>query len=175
MKKIDENISIIKTTDVFWKDYRNLRLRALKKEPQAFASTYKSQKNDGDEKWQQRLKLYQDGKGDWMVFSGNGRNLIGMSGAFQTDEDRKDNEVYIIAVYVVKKARGKGVSKLLLKSLLEELIDAGVRKVKLSVSSEQIAAVKLYENFGFKTIGKENVILGDGKYHKVLLMGKFLY
>jgi ribosomal protein S18 acetylase RimI-like enzyme len=76
---------------------------------------------------------------------------------------------------VAKEARGKGVSKKLMKALLDEFEKiANITKVKLSVNKQQIPAVKLYEGFGFKVVGQENLRLGDGNYYDELLMEKII-
>jgi ribosomal protein S18 acetylase RimI-like enzyme len=157
--------SIVSADNVDWFSYRDFRLEALQTEPQAFGSSYNDQVNRKNEEWQHNLKRYIQGNGNWMFFATQGLNLIGMMGAFQTDADRKNNTAQIIAVYVKREFRGKGVGKKLMKALLEELAKAKIKKVKLSVNVEQVAAVKLYENFGFKVVSKEDQILGDGQKH----------
>lgn len=168
-----ENIRLLEASEVKLKDYKNLRLEALHEEPQAFGSSYKDQKNSSDEEWQKWLEDYRKGERSWMIFAGDGQKLIGMLGAYQTDLDVENKEANIIAVYVTKQARGKGVSKLLLKRLLDKLTnDTSVKRVKLAVNIDQEAAVKLYESFGFKVSGKENMVLGDGIAHEEYLMEK---
>ena len=44
---------ILTPKEVSWEDYKNLRLEALKNEPQAFGSSYKDQVNNADDIWQQ--------------------------------------------------------------------------------------------------------------------------
>ena len=67
-----------------------------------------------------------------MVFAGINNKLIGMMGAFQTDEDADNQIAHIMAVYVSKEARGKGVSKLMMKRLLAKLnSSSSIRTVKL--------------------------------------------
>lgn len=168
-----KNIRLLEASEVELKDYKNLRLEALREEPQAYGSSYKDQKNSPDEEWQRWLENYRNGERNWMIFASDGQKLIGMMGAYQADSDVENNEANIIAVYVTKQARGKGVSKLLLKGLLTKLTkDTIIKKVKLAVNIDQVAAVKLYESFGFKVNGKDNMVLGDGIAHEEYLMQK---
>src|SRR5437762_515843 len=90
-----------------WRKYKDLRLRALKEEPQAFSSTYEENIKHPDEFWMERLKDSEGGK-QWLVFAKNGEKLVGMVGGIFLDE--KDT-VYVIAMYVAKEERGKGISK----------------------------------------------------------------
>lgn len=169
-----ETVQILNSNKVKVSDYRDLRLRALKEEPHAFASTHASQKDDSDEIWGERLKRYQEENGNWMVFAAISQKLVGMLGAYQTKEDIKTNAANIIAVYVAPEVRGKGISKLLMERVLQKLKASKIITVKLSVNTSQTAALRLYERFGFSNIGKENKKLGDGQMHDEYLMEKDL-
>ena len=168
------NISILKANNVFWKDYKNLRLRALREEPKAFASSYEIEKNTPDEEWKKRLKSYKEGKNNWMVFANDAGKLVGMVGAYQTDRHIKNNSVDIIALFVPGEERGRGISKLLMRALLDELKNASISNAKLSVYKEQVIALNLYKKLGFKITGQENVPHGTGEPHKAYLMEKTL-
>ena len=169
------NLIILKPSEVSWQDYRNLRLRALKDEPQAFASSYEKEKEALDEEWQNQLKSDKNGNGDWVVLAGNGEQLVGMVGAWQSDEDKKNNIANIFGVFVVNEARGKGISKLLMSSLLDLLTNTTpLKKVILGVNTDQTVAVNLYKRIGFKKIKTYNILLGDGKYHDEYVMEKEL-
>ncbi len=168
-----EKIYLLDASEVELEDYKNLRLESLREEPQAFGSSYKDQKDLPNEDWQTWLDRYKEGKRNWMIFASNSQKLIGMMGAYQTDLDFENKEANIIAVYVTKQSRGKGVSKILMKGLLDKLTNkTSIQKIKLSVNIDQIAAIKLYESFGFKVVEKDTVVLGDGKAHDEYLMQK---
>jgi len=170
-----KDIQILEASEVKLSDYRALRLEALQKEPQAFGSSYEDQKNAPDADWQTWLNNYIEGERNWMVFAAINNKLVGMLGAFQTDQDVEAQIAQLIAVYVTKDARGKGVSKLLMKRLLDKIIrDTPVKKLKLAVNIDQTAAVELYKSFGFEVVGKENMTLGDRKTHEEYLMKKKL-
>lgn len=149
-----------------WRAYKQLRLKALKEEPSAFSTTYTSQLSVPDREWKERLTRYQKRKGNWMLFAQKNNKLIGMMGAYQT-EDRK---THVMAVFVAKPYRGKGISKLLLAKLLTELKKAKVHVVELGVNCKQKAACALYDRFGFVLFDKKRFVLGDGKRHTEYLM-----
>jgi ribosomal protein S18 acetylase RimI-like enzyme len=169
----NNEVQIVKLQPSQWEAYKNLRLRALQEEPQAFGSSYAENVSKPDNYWVERLTDVEEGK-NWLVFAKENNNLIGMMGGFRKDDDPED-VVNVIAVYVAKEARGKGVSKKLMQALLEDFEkDPSINKVKLSVNKEQIPAVKLYESFGFKVVGEENIRLGDGNLYDELVMEKQL-
>lgn len=164
------DITILSSTNVRWQDYRDLRLKALREEPQAFGSSYESEKNTPDTEWQKRLENYNEARQDWAVFASNGQRLTGMVAAYQAQEDKKNDIANMIAMFVENGARGKGIGKLLVKNLMGLLTNSSIKKVRLSVSTKQVAAVKLYEGLGFKIVGRNNIELGDGKLHEVFSM-----
>lgn len=168
------NVRIIEAKNVNVNDYRKLRLEALHSEPQAFGSAYKDHVDLPIADWQDWLGGYVEGKMSWMVFAANDR-LVGMIGAFQNREDVKNKKAQIIALYVTKEVRGIGVSKLLLQALLGKLRNIPtIKTVVLDVNVNQVAAVTLYESFGFTIMGNNKPILGDGQEHEVYLMQKTL-
>jgi len=164
------DIKVIPASQINWSDYRDLRLEALKLEPQAFGSSYEDQKNDSQAAWEFRLNRYIEGNGNWMLFAAKDKKIIGMMGAFQAQDDIKNNTAQIIAVYVKKKHRGKGISKTLFSSLLKLLNQSNIKKVKLSVNIDQVAAVSLYKKFGFKITNQERNKLGDRLFHDEYVM-----
>lgn len=158
--------------EVSTQEYKQLRLEALKEEPQAFATRYDDQKNVSDDQWQEWLQNYKDEKHNFMLFAQYKNELIGMIGAFQKTEDIEKNRAQIIAVYVKKSHREKGISTMLLSEMLSLLKRKNIQQVYLCVNVDQIAAVTLYQHAGFVVIKKENMILGDNKMHEEYIMEK---
>lgn len=158
-----EAVKIITLEPAAWQLYRDLRLRALKEEPQAFASTYEENANKPDEYWMKRLEEANEGKTQWLVFAKQGDKLIGMVGAFVKD---KMDTVDIIAVYVAKEARGQGIAKKLMNSIISKIQkNKSVKRLLVGVNPEQVPAFNLYKGLGFTILKKERMILGDGKEH----------
>src|SRR5947209_7654165 len=108
------HLEIIKLQPEDWQAYKSLRLEALRNEPQAFGSSYQENLQKPDVYWQGRLADAAEGKKSWLLFAKEKDRLIGMIGAFITDE--KD-AAEIISVYVTKEKRGKGVSKALMTEI----------------------------------------------------------
>jgi ribosomal protein S18 acetylase RimI-like enzyme len=166
-----EEIEIITLSHEGWKQYRDLRLRALKEEPQAYSSTYEENVKHPDEFWMERLKDSEDGK-QWLLFAKRGEELVGMAGGIFLDE--KDT-VYVIAMYVAKEERGQGISKKLMEGLIEKVKENKlIRKLSLRVSTNQPEAQNLYKSFGFKEFKQEKIVLGDGEERIICYMEKIL-
>ncbi len=161
---------IVKLHPEQWRAYKKLRLRALKEEPAAFSTRYDAQAIVADGEWKARLERYYEGNGNWMLFARIKRQLVGMMGAFQTAEDARTKTAHIMAVFVLKSYRGKGISKLLLTRLLDELKKKNVHVVELGVNPRQKVALALYTRFGFAIFSKKRIVLGDGKRHTEYLM-----
>jgi ribosomal-protein-alanine N-acetyltransferase len=69
---------------------------------------------------------------------------------------------FIHSFYVAKNFRNKGVGSFLLKESINLLKKDGIKKIELTVASDNIYAVHLYEKFGFKKIGFLRDIYGKG-------------
>ena len=167
-------VEITTLPEVSWAELRALRLRALQEEPQAFAQSYEDARAAPDELWQERLREAIDGT-SWLVCARRDGQLVGMVGAFQSDEDRAQHRATVFGTYVEAAARGAGIGQRLLAALLARLAATGaVRGVHLTVNTEQAAAVRLYQAAGFRIVGEEAVTLGDGLSHREFIMEKSL-
>jgi ribosomal protein S18 acetylase RimI-like enzyme len=152
-----------------WRQYKELRLRALEKEPGAFSSTYAEVSADPDIKWPQRLQRAIDVE-DWLLFARLDGNLVGMIGAFQDEEEKQNKIAHVYGMYVDAEARRQGIGRALMARLLEDLRDRNIVTARLGVNADQQPAKKLYENFGFATVGGQLWTMGDGQEHQVLAM-----
>ena len=162
-------IEIIKLPVSEWQTYKTLRLRALKEETKAFSTRYEEQAKHTDEQWQNRLAT-----GEYMLFAKLNDQLVGMMVGYIPNPEKDKQSANIVSVYVTPEARGKGISKRLMEELLKHLKAGGITKVKLTVNKDQLAAVNLYQNFGFQITGKEESVMGDRVTHTELLMTKLL-
>jgi ribosomal protein S18 acetylase RimI-like enzyme len=70
--------------------------------------------------------------------------------------------LYSLAVH--PNHRGQGIGNRLLKTTLAELVARGAKRVFLEVEQANLAAVKLYERHGFRSIGILPDYYGDGRH-----------
>ncbi len=145
-----------------WREYRELRLRALKTDPQAFGQSYEEAVKHPEERWRQRLIDADQGK-SWLVFAEHDEELIGMAGAHQWPEDIEANRAMIIAVYVDEAARGHGLGERLMQAVMDKMAAAGLASAILAVNPIQTAALRLYEKMGFRVTGTEINLMGTGE------------
>ena len=82
----------------------------------------------------------------------------------------------IFGTYVEKEYRGKGIGNKLMDSVMENIQEnVNVSKIELTVNSEQKAAVKLYEKYGFELVGRlEKGLKIDDKFYDELIMERHL-
>ncbi len=152
-----------------WKEYRELRLRALREDPEAFSSVYATARDLPDDFWQGRLAKALQGEKEWLLFGRDQGRLVGMIGAFV--EEGSPDTATIVSVYVPKEERGKGISRRLMEEMLMLLSEKpGLRKARLAVNVSQLAAVRLYEKFGFQEVGREPAETGEGKPVEQMIM-----
>jgi RimJ/RimL family protein N-acetyltransferase len=151
-----------------WKEYRDLRLEALIKEPIAFGSSYDEEKNLSEEEWRKRIGN--------AFFAMSEDKPIGMIVYVRDNKIKTKHIGNIFGVYVTREYRGKGVGKKLMDIVLAQVQKSkDVVKIKLTVNPEQKVAVKLYQNCGFKIVGQlKKELYVEGKFYDELSMEKLL-
>ncbi|MBA3724326.1 MAG: GNAT family N-acetyltransferase [Candidatus Levybacteria bacterium] len=73
-----------------------------------------------------------------------------------------DNDIELNKIYIDKNYQGKGIGKVLMKSMFEHPRLDRIENIYLDVFDENKKAIGLYEKYGFKRIGKTPFKL-DGK------------
>lgn len=171
---MEHHVEIVPGAEVAWADLRELRLRALLDAPQAFAQSYDVARAFPDYLWQQRIEEARAGT-SWLICARMSGRLVGMVGAFQSDDDRDHHRVTVVSTYVDPLVRGQGIGQRMLTVLLTQL--AMVRELtvaRLAVNTEQRAAVSLYQAAGFHIVSNGAVTLGDGRLHSEVIMERSL-
>ena len=159
-----ENIEIVVLQPSQWQEYRDLRLKALKEEPQAYVAKYEENVILPDDFWIKRLEEASAEQTQWLLFAKQGNNLVGIVGGFIKEEK---NTVLIISLYVTKEMRGQGVAKKLMSQLITKIkLNKLINKLEVGVNPEQTGALHLYRSLGFKIVKQGKEILGDGKEHE---------
>jgi ribosomal protein S18 acetylase RimI-like enzyme len=130
-----------------WQDYRALRLEALQKEPLAFGSSWEEESKSSEEEWRRRINN--------AFFAVTQDRLIGMIIWVQVTRIKSKHIANIYGVYVAEEYRLKGIGKQLMDTVLARIKEnRDIKKIELAVNPVQKAAVKLYQNFGFKIAGQ---------------------
>jgi ribosomal protein S18 acetylase RimI-like enzyme len=146
--------------------FRDLRLEALQRSPEGFASSYEAEK-DRDAAWfAGRLK-----EAAVFVAIGDDRPL-GMAGFKAHDTPKMAHKGMLWGMYVAPEARGLGVGRKLVQAVLEHA-QGKVEQVQLAVTAENPAARALYEAMGFEVYATEPRSLKEGdRYWDDLLMAR---
>lgn len=64
-------------------------------------------------------------------------------------------------IYILPESKGKGVGKLLMKTITDIAMKNENHTLSLNVNRDN-AAIDFYKNIGFEKVGEENIDIGDG-------------
>jgi len=148
--------------------YRDIRLEALKKNPEAFGSTF--EREDA-----QPLSWFEAAVGRADIFGAflDG-TLAGIAGYAARESSKQAHKALLWGMYVRTAARNAGLGKRLVGAVLDHA-RGRVEMVQLTVVSENEAARRLYGALGFVEFGYEKRALKQaGRYYDEVLMVKFL-
>jgi len=139
-----------------WRDYRDLRLEALKRDPSAYGSSFEEAERLPEDEWRRRIQN--------VLFALSDDRPVGMI-VYVFDEGLKTKHIAeIYGFYVSANHRGEGVgTRLLEHALLLIRKNKGIVKVRLYVNPEQRVAVKLYKRAGFVVTGRMEKELKIGR------------
>ena len=159
-------IRIVRLPEERWKEYRKLRLEALKVEPSAFGSSLEEESEFTEGVWRKRIK--------GVLFAVSEGRPVGLLSYIFEDRVKTRHVAHIYSVYVTPKYRGKGIGERLLKRALAEIRrNREAVKAQLSVNPLLRPAVALYKKAGFEVAGRPRNELKIGRrYYDLLLMEK---
>ncbi|MGH7053334.1 MAG: GNAT family N-acetyltransferase [Stellaceae bacterium] len=148
--------------------YREIRLEALRSDPDAFGSTF-------DEENSEPLRWFVDGLNSSAVFGAfDGPDLLGVVG-FLIRKGRKEAHKGVLwGMYVRPKARTGGVGRRLVEAVINHARQC-VEVVQLNVIKDNEPARRLYARLGFIEYGMEpSSLKQNGRYWDEVLMVKLL-
>lgn len=155
-------------------ELRELRLRALREEPEAFGSSWEEENARPLEQTIARLQA-SDGMVAFGGFDDDGK-LVGMVRLWREDGVKTRHKAYIISMYVAPEARGRGLGRMLLDTAIARAREiSGVEQLLLAVNAANTPARNLYLAAGFESYGREPLALKVGdRYLDEELMVLFL-
>ena len=164
--------AIITLPPARWREAKQLRLEALLDTPTAFASSYEEEAALPEEVWIARLTTAVERDGNVTFFAEVDGALVGMAGAGWSGKAKLRHVAEVYGVYVAPEIRGRGIARRLMDRLLDELRSMGqIEKVSLGVTSDNAAAVRIYEKLGFEIVGTARRELRvDGRYYDLHFM-----
>ncbi|HEV8401822.1 MAG TPA: GNAT family N-acetyltransferase [Candidatus Limnocylindrales bacterium] len=148
-----------------WQALRDVRLRALASDPDAFGGTLAEGLARPDEDWQVRAASTET-----VTFVAEATDgFVGM-GSVGPAPDRPGIAA-IYGMWVAPETRGQGIGGALMDSLEGWAREAGYGDIGLGVTTTNAAAIRLYEARGYTDIG-ERFPLRDGSPLVVQIMAK---
>lgn len=142
------HIRILQLTDA--KQFRKVRLQALKKDPQSFASSYEEEKDFPLSKYKARLDL-----SNAVTFGAFDKGeLIGIVTFLREEKIKLQHRASILGLYVSEDYRSNGAGKELMKNVLQYAKETnGVEQIYLTVVTTNEVARRLYHSLKFEVIG----------------------
>ncbi len=133
--------------------YRSLMLRGYTEHPDAFTSTFEERATKPIDWWTRRL---QDPTSITLGAFDAGDALIGTVRLEQFQRARERHKIHLAAMYVMKDFAGKGVGrKLMDEALTSSRKMNGIELMSLSLTSDNLPALRLYGKVGFVEYGRE--------------------
>lgn len=148
--------------------FRDIRLDGLRRDPDAFGSTF-------EEECDRPLSFFEERLARSAVFGAfRGAELLGVAGFYVQPGPKHAHKGMLWGMYVRPEARGAGIGAKLVEAVITHA-RLHVELIELTVISENLAARRLYERFGFKEYGLEKrAAKYRGRYHDDVLMAKML-
>jgi phosphinothricin acetyltransferase len=105
------------------------------------------------------------------VETGNQQNVRGWAALSPVSSSYVYRGVAEVSVYVGLSARGRGVGKSLLQSLIREAETSGVWTLQAGIFPENTASLTLHKSWGFREVGvREKIGMLKGVWRDVLLL-----
>ncbi|MCF2946415.1 GNAT family N-acetyltransferase [Paenibacillus tarimensis] len=134
--------------------YWDLRLEALKTNPEAFGATYEDSVKTPISEVVKRIQNESD---NYILMAFTERDqAAGMVGFRREQGIKLKHKGMIWGVYVSPEYRGKGIAKELLKEVINRGKEIeGLKQINLGAVTTNQAAIDLYKKLGFETYGIE--------------------
>lgn len=157
------NIKIIRLEPESWQQYRDIRLEAVKADPQAFCVSYEEELEKTEAQWRNFINN--------MYFAAVDGKIIGMIGLLRDTGISGKHRAQVVSFWVKPEYRGQGAGKLLIHNLQKFVETNQIHKLYLHVTISQDNAIKLYEKLGFKKAGtlKEHIKHGDRYFDQYVM------
>lgn len=131
---------------------RDVRLKALRTDPDAFAASLDQGTSRDDHVWNDIAAAAAVGHQEVIFVIEGDNGFIGMVGAFARPGEPTIRNLY--GMWVAPEERGSGLGMELVDAVVHWTRDAGADEVKLWVVETNEPAVRLYERAGFVPTGE---------------------
>jgi GNAT superfamily N-acetyltransferase len=152
-------LSVRRLTPADWRDYRELRLRALEDSPDAFGSLLEYEQPRADADWQQRVDGRAGSALQFPVVAVHAGAAVGL--AWGRIDPAHPDVAHLYQMWVAPEHRRGGAGAMLLDAVINWARAAGARRVALRVTIGNSSATRLYTRAGFQA-GSEREPLRPG-------------
>jgi ribosomal protein S18 acetylase RimI-like enzyme len=135
-----------------WEAVRDIRLRSLHDEPDAYASDYETEARFEPDMWKQRITT----ASSYLAFNDD-HDLVGMATGIETG----DGDRYVVGMYVAPEARGLGCAHQLLDAIADLSVRRQGKRLVLEVAESNIRAARTYRSYGFVETGRRRTLDRD--------------
>jgi RimJ/RimL family protein N-acetyltransferase len=148
--------------------FREIRLEALRSNPEAFGASFDVESAKPVDWFAERLASFD-------VFGAfHATDLLGIAGFAIRDSPKLAHKGFLWTMFVRPHARGRGVGRRLVEAVIDRARQS-VEILQLTLVSENAPARRLYRSLGFVEYGLERRGLKvDGRYYDEVLMVKDL-
>jgi ribosomal protein S18 acetylase RimI-like enzyme len=129
-----------------WRDFRDLRLRALLDSPEAFGGTYEQSSARTDDAWMEWTRGLAESDTQALFVAPD----AGLAGAFHRAEDGK---WLLFTMWVDPARRNRGIGRALVDAVVDFVRGQRAGELYLDVTETNDAARVLYERYGFAYTG----------------------
>jgi ribosomal protein S18 acetylase RimI-like enzyme len=157
--------------------YHQLRLRALREDPEGFSDTYEEAVKRPLSFTIERLRAHRPADGTFTLGAFDGDvgagTLVGSVTMLRGDRLKLRHRADIVAMYVAPEVRRAGVGKTLLSELLARAARIeDLEQLHLFVVTTNVPARRLYQSMGFVTYGISTASykLGDQYWDEELMV-----
>lgn len=135
-----------------WADYREIRLRALRSDPDSFGSTWASESARSAADWRERAERSATGaeRAVFVAVPPDGQ-WLGLVGVYRPGEPPADAE--IVSMWVDPRARRHRLGERLISAGIDWAESTGADVLGLWVTRANSGAIALYSGLGFEETG----------------------
>jgi ribosomal protein S18 acetylase RimI-like enzyme len=135
-----------------WPRYREVRLRALRDSPDAYGSLLDVEVGLSDDEWAARLARGVDSTSELPMIAECDGAPCGL--AWVRLDDDAPHTAHLYQMWVADDQRRRGVGRALVDAAAAWARVMGAQQLELDVTSNNEAAIRLYEGAGFVTYGE---------------------
>jgi ribosomal protein S18 acetylase RimI-like enzyme len=152
MPAMDDEVRRVRVGE--WRQYRELRLEALKDAPLAFEERYSESVAEPDEFWQRRVARGAAGPESGLFVAVDDGRFVAKASCFVESEITEHVSTQIVGVYVSPRHRGNGVAEALLATAIRwAREEPRADRIRLFVMQENQRAAAFYRRIGFRDTG----------------------